>query len=236
MEPVKFIKEMLGVAEGGFVDTGVDIVAGVIPHVGQALQSYQINKLKRRLKINENQLSELKDKIESSANELFYKQEVFPLIVKKLMDEDEDSKAKVIIDGFEYIIDNDIFEIERIYHYYDVLSELRYSDIMIFVKKYMPYEMRKETLKASIELIVLENLNKHEQNLYYEKEAIGVYQQNKLIRLGLVESKVANVDGADFNEKGQMSLIEEKIVITDFGIRFLKFFSIEEPDEDFPNN
>ncbi|WP_045518111.1 hypothetical protein [Neobacillus niacini] len=231
MEPVKYIKDMLNIAEGTVVDTAVDVGLEAIPTVGQALQSYKIKKLEKRMNTHEPQLQIIKEKIEQSENEVFYKQEIFPLIVKSLMEDDEDSKAKVIIDGFEYIIDNDLYEIERIYHYYDVLSELRYSDIMIFVKMYMPYEMRKESLKASIVLYSPEDMNKHERNLFYEKEAIGVYQQNKLIRLGLVESKVANVDGGDFNDKGQMSLIEEKNVITDFGIRFLKFFSIEEPDE-----
>lgn len=228
MEPVSYIKDMLGIAEGTFIDTAVDFGLGAAPAVGKVYHSYQMMKLQKRMNACEQQLQIIKKKIEINENEVFYKQEVFPIIIKKLMEDDEDCKAKVIIDGFEYVIDNDLNEIERVYHYYDVLAELRYSDIMMFIEKYMPYDMRKN-LVLNIKLPLDEELR---SSKYKEGGAIKIYQKNKLIRLGLVENKVTNIDGGDFNDKGEMSLIEEKTVITDFGKRFIKFFALEDKAEE----
>ncbi|MBU8772020.1 hypothetical protein [Cytobacillus oceanisediminis] len=228
MEPIKYLKDMLGVTEGTIVDTAIDIGLSAAPTIGQMYQSYQIKKLEKRMNAHESHFQVIKDKIEKKENDVFYKQEVFPLIVKQLMNEDQDEKAKVIIDGFEYVIDNDLNEIERIYHYYDVLSELRYSDILMLIEDYMPYEMRKN-LTLNIKLPTEEELRSSE---YQEGETIKTYQKNKMVRLGLLENRVVNVDGGDFNDEGKMSLIEEKIVITPFGINFLIFFGLEDTEEE----
>src|SRR5690606_35955950 len=121
MEPVNYIKDMLGVQEGTIIDGAIDMGLSVTPTFGEMFQSYRITKLEKRMKKNETQLEVIKDKVESSRNEVFYKSEVFPLIVNQIMNEDEDQKVKVIIDGFEHTVDNDLYEIEKIYHYYDVL-------------------------------------------------------------------------------------------------------------------
>lgn len=39
---------------------------------------------------------------------MLYKERLFPLIVKQLIEDDEDNKSKIILDGFEYILDEDI--------------------------------------------------------------------------------------------------------------------------------
>ncbi|MCZ2258081.1 hypothetical protein [Sporosarcina sp. G11-34] len=227
MDPANYIKDMLGITEGTIVDTAMDVSVGIAPLIGKVYQSFQMLKLQKRMQENIQQLQTLKNKIESSENEVFYKQEVFPLIVKKLIEEDEDIKATVIIDGFEYVIDNGINEIERFYHYYDVLSELRFSDIVILIEDYMPYEMRKNP-SLKIKFPTDEEMR---SNKYKEQETIKTYQKNKMVRLGLIENRVANIDGGDFNEEGKMSLIREKTIITDFGIRFLKFFALDASPE-----
>jgi hypothetical protein len=227
IEQVNYLKDMLGIVEGTIIDNSINFALGAAPAVGKVYHSYQMMKLQKRMKANEQELQILKQKIETSENEVFYKQEVFPLIVKKLMEDDEDNKAKVIIDGFEYVIDNDLNEIERIYHYYDVLAELRYSDIMMFIKRYMPYDMR-DPNNLTLELDLPATIEEFETGEYKEKETIKTYQKNKMVRLGLLENRVVNIDGGDFNEKGEMSLIEEKTVITDFGRRFFKFFALDE--------
>ena len=226
MEPVAYLKDMLGIEEGTMADTAIDIGLGAAPAIGKVYQSYQMMKLQKRMNENEQQLQVLKRKIELSENEIFYKQEVFPLIVKKLMEDDEDLKAKVIFNGLEHIIDNHLKEIERIYHYYDVLSELRYSDIMIFVEKYMPYEMRR-----SLELnIKLPSEKEMRSERYREQQAIEKYQITKLIRLGLLEEAIVEIDGGGFtDDKGE---VKYKTKVSSFGRRFLEFFSIEESEED----
>lgn len=222
MEPVNYLKDMLGVVKGTVIDNSIDFAMGAAPYVGKVYQSYQMIKLQKRMTANEQQLQMLKQKIETSENEVFYKQEVFPLIVKKLMEDDEDTKAKVIIDGFEYVVDNDLNEIERIYHYYDVLAELRYSDILMLIEDFMPYEMKKNPT-LNIKLPTDEEMR---SNQFKEQETIKTYQKNKMVRLGLVENRVRDID-----KESLLSQIEEITVITPFGRRFLYFFSIEDTSE-----
>ncbi|MBA5714898.1 hypothetical protein DT035_08640 [Bacillus subtilis] len=222
MEPVNYLKDMLGIAEGTIVDTAIDVGLEAIPTVGQALQSYKIKKLEKRMNTHEPQLQIIKEKIENSENEVFYKQEVFPLIVKSLMEDDEELKAKVIIDGFEYVIDNDLHDIERIYHYYDVLDELRFSDMMRFVY-YMPQDAGKE-LKLKINLATSEE---QRTSSYQEGKAIQVYQLNKLIRLGLIEQEIVGIDGGSFDESESNDFVQHKTQNTDFGKRFFEFFALD---------
>lgn len=230
MEPVKYIKDMLGIVEGTIVDTAIDVGLGVVPTIGQMYQSYQIKKLEKRMNAHEPQFQVIKDKIEKKENEVFYKQEVFPLIVKQLMNEDQDEKAKVIIDGFEYVVDNEMKEIERIYHYYDVLSEMRYSDILMFIKRYMPFEMRNNP-SINIDLVMLEELSKEERVMYKEMEVIEKYQVNKFLRLGLILDEMLKE-----NEDGIVILnpnisYESRTAISEFGRRFLEFFTLEDVAE-----
>lgn len=228
LEPVKYIKDMLGVGEGTLIDTAVDTALGYAPVIGKVIQDFKINRLAKRMKSNEGQLLVLKEKIESSTNEIWYKQEIFPLIVNKIMEDDEDKKAKVIIDGFEHIIDNDLKEIERVYHYYDVLSELRYSDIVLLVDKYMPYEMRKNR-NLNINLVDTREMDRAELKKHKEMEAIQRYQINKFIRLGLLVDEMINIDGGDFLINPDDTL-ESRVKLSDFGRRFLEFFSIEDEE------
>lgn len=210
MEPVNYLKDMLEVAEGTIVDTVIDVGLGAAPVVGKVYQSYQIWKLQKRMTSNEQQLLRLKEKVETSENEVFYKQEIFPLIVKSLMEDDEDLKAKVIIDGFEYVIDNDLHNIERIYHYYDVLSELRYGDIMVLVT-FPPYNPANYSFSEKRSNVFLSSSNTSKE--LSEEEAIQRYQKNKLVRLGLLS------DGLEQH-------------LTDFGTRFIKFFTVEDDTEE----
>ncbi|WP_017795738.1 hypothetical protein [Oceanobacillus kimchii] len=224
MDPVNYIKDMLGITEETVIDKAMDVSLGTAPLIGKVYQSFQMLKLQKRMQTNIQQLQTLKNKIESNENEVFYKQEVFPLIFKKLFEEDEDIKASVVIGGFEYIIDHGINEIETIYHYYDVLAELRFSDIIILVEDFMPYEMRKNP-SLKINFPTNEEMR---SNKYKEQQTINTYQKNKMVRLGLLENRVDNIDGEDYKGK---SLIKEEIIITDFGKRFLILFALDEASE-----
>lgn len=231
MEPVNYLKVMLGITEGTVIDTAIDYGMGAAPVVGKVYQSYQMWKLQKRMTANELQLLSLKGKVEKSENEVFYKQEVFPLIVKSLMEEDEDSKAKVIIDGFEYVINNELNEIERIYHYYDVLSELRYSDILMFVNKYMPYDMRKN-IKLNMNLVNREDMSIEDWEKYEEEKAFEKYQANKLLRLGLIYDEMLTEDEDRNLHLNANKVFGSRTSLSDFGRRFLEFFILEDNIEE----
>ncbi|WP_257150500.1 hypothetical protein [Bacillus cereus] len=60
------------------------------------------------------------------------------------MNDEQAEKIKIILDGFEYIIDNDILDFNEIFHYYDVLAEMRLSEIVHLTENYVvPMEMMK---------------------------------------------------------------------------------------------
>ena len=217
MEPVKYIKDMLKIHEGTIIDGAVDMGLSAIPLLGEAFQSYRIGKLEKRMKKNIKQLEIIKDKVESSKNEVFYKFEVFPLIVKQIMNEDQEEKIKVIIDGFEHIVDNDLHEIEKIYHYYDVLEELRYSDILLFIEKSMQHEWFND-YGSAINAPTQEELASIKMP---ESEAIMIYQVNKLLKLGLLME-------ADFTDEFRKKPLLYMHEVTDFGNEFLNMYSFTE--------
>jgi hypothetical protein len=224
LESAEYLKNMLNITEGTIVDSSLDLAFGSAPFIGKVYQTYQMMKLKKQMVINGKQLQVIKEKVENSANEPFYKSEVFPLIVKKLMEEDEDEKAKVIIDGFEHFIDEDLNEIEKIYHYYDVLSELRYSDIMLFVERYMPLSMRNTTeLRLNIQIPSPEEMR---SGAYKEKKSINSYQTNKLERLGLIQTIAFS------NDDDEDDITKQDTPITNFGKQFLLFFALDESSEE----
>ena len=217
MEPVKYIKDMLKIQESTIIDGAVDMGLGAIPMLGEAFQSYRIGKLEKRMKKNTKQLEIIKDKVESSKNEVFYKSEVVPLVINQIMNEDEDQKVKVIIDGFEHIVDNDLHEIERIYHYYDVLAELRYSDIAIFYEIYLQHEWY-DNYGSAINAPTAEQLASQK---FPESEAIKLYQLNKLIRLGLLTEP-------DYTDEYRKRPIIHPHEVTEFGLRFLQMYALIE--------
>lgn len=225
MEPVNYIKEMLKVEEGTVIDGAVDLGLSTIPLLGSAFQNYRIRKLEIRMKNNIHQLEIIKDKVESSNNEVFYKSEVFPLIVNQIMNEDEDTKAKVIIDGFEHIVDNDLDKIEKIYHYYDVLAEMRYSDILRFARNYTPYEWR-DALVLDMDFFDYNDLTPEQKTAYHERKAIETYQKNKYLRLGLLDSQTftESTDGSIVINIDKDNGIQTGI--SEFGKQFLMFFTI----------
>ncbi|MDX5577440.1 hypothetical protein [Streptomyces sp. ID01-9D] len=206
--------------------TGLDVATSAMPIVGSLIKDWKISRLKKRLNIVEPQLRDIKAKIDKKENDVFYKQELFPFVLKHLNEEDEDSKIPMYINGFEYTVDEGIEEMEMIYHYYDVLAELRTSDIVRLFKRFTPGK------KLRIDLY---DPTKFDNDLEYrkkelEKRTTEAYIDNKLIRLHLAKvivddpvQKLLKMDGS--------SQKPTKYVLTNFGKRFVEFFS---EDEDQP--
>lgn len=230
MEIVPYVKEMLGINEGTIIDTGIDTLLDQAPIIGSALQSYKISKLSKRMKLNEEQLNVIKNKVESKENEMLYKEQVFPLIVNQLMEDDEDKKSKIILDGFEYILDEDIQEIEKIYHFYDVLNQLRIADIYILTKEYSSLKRRSGFDLSHLSQKSYKQFHFMESDT--EQESINNYQKNKLQRLGLLDEKI-KVKPKNRQSVSGKEDIEREYNLSSFGKRFIDFFKVQEVWEQF---
>ena len=192
---------MSDISREKFVDIRIDLIADILSkilHMPNVWAMVEKSKLKNRVTKAENQLTEIKEKIEEKENSVYYKQEIFPLIVQKLSREIEDEKVTVIIDGFEHVVDETLHDIEKLYHFYDVLEELRYSDMLFLVEL---YKKRKYT--------------------FTKQDAVKIYQKNKFIRLGLL---VDIIDGGGFDDEP----IEEIIEFSEFGQEFYDLFKLSD--------
>jgi len=199
--PERFLAEMFGIAREKYVDFPIDLITDIVSGFMQVPNIWAMvekTKLKNRMTEFESELTGIKEKIEEKENSKYYKQDIFPLIVQKLSKELEDEKVTVIIDGFEHVVDETLHDIEKLYHFYDVLEELRYSDMLFLVEL---YKQRKYT--------------------FTEDDAVKIYQKNKFIRLGLIVDDI-NAGGFD-NEP-----IEEDINFTEFGHEFYDLFKLSE--------
>lgn len=197
----KYMLEMSDISKEKFVDIPIDLIADIVSkilHMPNIWAMVEKSKLKNRVTKAENQLTEIKEKIEEKENSKYYKQDIFPLIVQKLSRELEDEKVTVIIDGFEHVVDETLHDIEKLYHFYDILEELRYSDMLFLVEL---YKKRKYT--------------------FTEDDAVKIYQKNKLIRLGLI---VDDINAGSFDNEP----IEEDINFTEFGQEFYDLFKLSE--------
>ena len=111
---------MSDISREKFVDIRIDLIADILSkilHMPNVWAMVEKSKLKNRVTKAENQLTEIKEKIEEKENSVYYKQEIFPLIVQKLSREIEDEKVTVIIDGFEHVVDETLHDIEKLYHF-----------------------------------------------------------------------------------------------------------------------
>jgi len=221
-----FVKEML---EVGYVNAVVDAaettmdIAGSFTPIGSLWTGFKIHKLKKRLNAVEPDLLRIKKKIEQKENEVFYKQEVFPLILKLICEEDEDGKENIYINGFEYTVDEGIEEMEKVFHYFDVLAELRISDIVHLFKRFGSNKQIR--LDKDFERYHNDSAYRKE---YSEKIDLETYMMNKLVRLGIINIEQIDAlkeinDSIGFGINGRRSR-EPRILLTNFGKRFIEFF------------
>jgi hypothetical protein len=210
------VQEMLQL---GFKESTIDTASTILDiggtfasGIGSIWTSFKINRLKKRLDTVEPELRDIKKKIDKKENDIFYKQELFPLILKHLYEEDEDSKINIYINGFEYTIDEGIEEMEKLYHFYDVLAELRISDIMRLIEYCRPVYYGD---KIDEEYEVDEEYEISPKDDISERLTLESYIDNKLLKLGLIS----------LHEDENLELWQKIYYPTEFGKKFVEFFA-----------
>lgn len=115
----------------------MDIGMDFIPIFKEVYHANQHRKINRALKELDSQIHSIKIKLEANDDSTIFKEEIFPIIIKKIMDEPQEDKIKIIIDGFEQTIDKNISKEDVVFHFYDVLEELRIADIVFLCDNYL---------------------------------------------------------------------------------------------------
>jgi hypothetical protein len=163
--------------------------------------------------------------MEQRENERFYKLEVFPLIIKQIYEEEEDSKIPIIINGFEYTVDEAFEEMEKVFHFFDVLAELRVSDILRLFNKYVPGYNRP---RPTNNVLGFRDETPEVMEELHERESLNNYIDNKLERLGLVYTEEEDLVAFLVNPNNRYrSRRKPSPRLTAFGGRFVKFFRKE---------
>lgn len=225
-----FVKDMLEVGNvkviADVAETTMDIAGSFTP-IGSIWTTFKVHKLKKRLNAVEAELLKIKKKIELKENEVFYKQEVFPLILKLICEDDEDDKTNIYINGLEYVVEESIEEMEKVYHYFDVLSELRISDIVHLFAQFG--RGNKNELNKDYERYDNDPTYRKEYN---EKISLETYMTNKLVRLGIVGIEQIDAlkeinDSLSLGSTGRYRSRIPRKELTNFGKRFIEFFKEE---------
>jgi hypothetical protein len=211
-----------------FIGGAGEFAGTVSPYISGVMNHFRFTKIEKRLEQNEEKINKLIDKIYLK-DSVFYKQEVFPIIFNKLVNEEQDEKVPILLQGFEHILDENIRDLEEIFHFYDVLEEMRISDILHLFELYNPHtnwELKVEELKSALE----------NNDAYQKQKDIERYIKNKLVRLGLLDYKKEierDLGHFDYNKPFEYSRssMEDKEVwkldefeLSNFGVRFINFF------------
>jgi len=203
------MQSILSVAEemgGGVLDLfseGMDYV----PYLGRLVQTVKFNRLQRRMEENSLQLQRISQLASSSIlAEEYIKQRIFPIVLGEMIEEHEDAKINLLLNGFENVFIEEKDNESMVINYFDVISRLRYKDIkrLLFIAG------------------ITEAFEQHIQES--EEEAFVWSVDNKLETNGLVVvvKSIAMMNGDNIKP-----VVPEKIKITPFGKEFLNFIQIK---------
>ncbi|MCE5286960.1 MAG: hypothetical protein LLG02_14100 [Pelosinus sp.] len=201
--------------------------------IGQAAPGFVTTALNYKLKRTEKMILSLIDhlnnRITNIENMLVHctdtkrntlKEEYFPLLFDYAADEKQEDKITYIVNGFESVIERSIIDQDTILTYYDILHELKISEIKTLL--YIPEGIMVITFGESRE----KDLYAEFETIFEEKEGEKAYIINKLVKLGLVITKKYMDDGESIN----YGLNDLKL--TKFGKDFLDFFKFESKAKD----
>jgi hypothetical protein len=221
------------------VEALVDIGGQSMPMISGVMNWYKFRKINKELNNLTEQISTITTKMVTSENEVFIKQEVFPIILNKILNDEQTDKISVMLNGFEHIIDEGILDTDKIFHYYDVLSEMRLSEIVHLTEEYVK---PMENARNPYNKIRLNPIRLNIQRTEEEKERADLerYMDNKLHRLGILQYAKERTRNRDYrpqeyndlgNNKKDYRVNMERFEISNFGLRFIEFFYKEDTSE-----
>ncbi|KXH83728.1 hypothetical protein [Sporosarcina sp. HYO08] len=203
----EYSKKLLGIKEDTVGSAIFDFVyeagAGAAPVVSNIIQSIQIRNLKNGLKEVNNIVQDMSVTLKEH-EEKFIQEKALPLIFKNVVQEEQEEKIKIMINGFESIVYDSMYDEDNLYEYYDVLKSLRKKELARMLQLYNKEIRNQETYNIG--------------NFKFDGTSIE-YIDNKLVQLGLRRTFII-----DEGTWGALASPEEDTAFTEFGKRFIKFF------------
>lgn len=182
---------------------GYDFLEGATPVLSNVIQNVKIRNLKRGLKELNNVVTTMSITL-NETQEKFIQEKALPLILKNIMQEEQEEKIKILVNGFESIINDSMYEEDSLYEFYDVLNSLRTKEIARLLQMYNNEFQNQETYNIG--------------NFLFDGTSLE-YIDNKLVQLGLRKVYIINA-----GTYGALKSPKEGTNFTDFGKYFIKFF------------
>jgi hypothetical protein len=192
------------------------IVGQIASGVVTAKLSYRQKQQQKNMEIAFRELQRTKEELNAKIAQLsdevysFINDRVFPLIFDYVIDEQQEEKISLIINGFHSVIEDQITDEEIILTYFDVLKNLRAAEISFFMKTYFPDYSQLDMDRLRLAMDTSPSGRKRYQTI----ESYKAYVNNKLEQLGLIQTMyVVESESAT-----------DRDVVTDFGKGFVAFF------------
>ncbi|MDA1867357.1 hypothetical protein PDK12_02840 [Bacillus cereus] len=121
---------VLAIAKEFGLESLVSVGMDYIPFLSTFNNIRKFNRLERRMKEHSLQLKKISQLSHDStlANE-YISERIFPIVLADLIEEHEDAKINLILNGFENVFIEEKSEESIVINYYDTLRNLRYKDI-----------------------------------------------------------------------------------------------------------
>ncbi|MFZ7933430.1 hypothetical protein ACO1D2_20545 [Bacillus thuringiensis] len=178
-----------------------------VPYLGSFLQFRKMNRFDRRIKENSKKLEKISKLCSDSLlSEELIKERVFPIVLSDLIEEHEDAKINLILNGFENVFIEEKTNESVVISYFDILRNLRYADIKRFL------------------YFADETFDYPNYPDLSEERALTRNIDGKLGKLGLINISATwiNLDGHD-NDNDR-----ENVSLTLYGTKFAEFILSDE--------
>lgn len=243
------LKKLLGVEVGSVTGEIIDTGLSIAPFISKVITAYKINRLWKRLKEHEIMLNRIGDKVYRLDDPMkdMIQTTLFPYILDDLIEENQNQKVEFILNGLEYIVDEEIREESYIISFYDVLRDLRVDDIKRLLEYTIYFRINLEN-EVYQKRKTLERGTEAEQGLYYKEESYRLHIDNKLEAKGLIKSDEEDLTNSiielvelqnksmltdDFRMRAEERFLKDRIkkssdyYLTSFGDDFIKAFNLD---------
>lgn len=232
MDNLTSLTQFLGIDSDSILGVSIEGTMDQMPLVGKVLNTLKMRELQKKIKYLEHKIQRLSDSMMERPDDFvsqFFKERAFPFMLDQLLEEQQEEKTDLIMNGIEYIYDQRITEENKMLIHFDILKELRVTEI----KHLMTYtaDGRKAVrIKNEDEEVSESDLK------YYE------YIDNHLEKLGLVDkgvrssrevqqdvfSTLSNAVSTKDGMRGRGLIIKApQTTLTPFGREFVQFFKLK---------
>lgn len=201
-----------------------------LPYIGKIISVVKFKRLETRLKKLESRIKIILDSMNQGLDETmneFIRNKAFPIFINELLEEHEEEKIDLIMNGIEYTYENNIRSESKILIYYDVLRALRVDELKRLYyyatqKKVDIFEFKRFNPKMN------QRLTEDEVKAIREKNIYESYIDNHLEMLNLIKSRIhRKLDELESIVKETSNSSGSLIEITFFGKDFIDFIDLK---------